>query len=81
MRILLLIGGLLGFSVGLLFSWAEQSSGPACLWHACLAAYVAAVLMRWWGNAWRKNLVESLRERESAPEPVHAASLSKVNKS
>ncbi len=81
MKILLLIGGLLGFSIGLLFSWAEESSGPACIWHACLAAYLTAILMRWWGNAWRRNLADALRERQSMPEPLHPSSLSKANKS
>ncbi len=78
----MLIGGLLGFGIGLFFSWAEQSSGGACLWHACLAAYLAALLVRWWGEAWRRNLVDALRERQSRPEPpLHPPTLSKANKS
>ncbi len=81
MRLLLLIGGLLGFGIGLLVSWAEESSAPACLWHACLAAYLTALLMRWWGGAWRRNLVDALRERQSRPEPLNPPSLSKASKS
>jgi hypothetical protein len=81
MKLLLLIGGLLGFSIGLLFSWAEESSGPACLWHACLAAYLTALLMRWWGGAWRRNLADALRERQSKQEAARPASLSKVSRS
>jgi hypothetical protein len=81
MKLLLLIGGLLGFSIGLLFSWAEESPGPACLWHACLAAYLTAVMVRWWGDAWRKSLAEALRERQSKSEPINTALLSKLSKS
>jgi hypothetical protein len=78
----MLIGGLLGFGIGLFFSWAEQSSGGSCLWHACLAAYLAALLVRWWGEAWRRNLADALRERQARPEsPLHSPSFSKVNKS
>jgi hypothetical protein len=62
MKLLLLIGGLLGFGIGFLFSWAQESSWPDCLWHACLAAYLASLLMRWWGRAWRKGLEEALAE-------------------
>jgi hypothetical protein len=80
MRLLLLIGGLLGFSIGLLFSWAEDSPGSACLWHACLAAYLTALLMRWWGAAWRRNLLDALRERQSRPEPGTPHPLSKATK-
>jgi hypothetical protein len=79
MKLLLVIGGLLGFGIGLLFSWAEQSSGPACLWHACLAAYLTAVLMRWWGIAWRKSLIESMQERQASFSQT--SPLSKANKS
>jgi hypothetical protein len=81
MKLLLLVGGLLGFSIGLLFSWAEQSPGPACLWHACLAAYLTANLMRWWGGAWRRSLEEAMRERQSKIEPINTALLSKLGKS
>jgi hypothetical protein len=67
MKVLLLIGALLGFAIGFLFSWAEESAGSTCLWHACLAAYLTSMLMRWWGGAWRKGLEEALRERHSYP--------------
>jgi len=75
----MLIGGLLGFSVGLLFSWAEEGSGSICIFHACMAAYVTAFLLRWWGTAWRKGLVESLQERQSAP--LASSLISKPTKS
>jgi hypothetical protein len=81
MRLLLLIGGLLGFGIGLVFSWAEGNPAPACLWHACLAAYLTALLMRWWGGAWRRNLADAMCERHSKPEPVNPPSLSKASKS
>lgn len=79
MKLLLLIGGLLGFSIGLLFSWAEEGSGGLCLFHACLAAYITASLLRWWGIAWRKSLAEALHERQSAP--MSPALISKTSKS
>jgi len=81
MKLLLLLGGLLGFGIGLLFGWAEDSSGSACLWHACLAAYLTAILMRWWGDAWRNGLTEALRERQAASEQNSSPPLSKASKS
>lgn len=62
MKLLLLIGGLLGFGIGLVVSWIQESSWPACLWHACLAAYLAGLLMRWWGRAWHRSLAEALAD-------------------
>ncbi len=81
MKSLMLIGGLLGFGIGLLLSWAEESSWPASLWHACLAAYLTSLLMRWWGSAWRKNLAEALRESQNQPESVNVPLISKPGKS
>jgi hypothetical protein len=66
MKSLLLIGGMLGFAIGLLFSWAQDSSWPATLWRAAIAAYFTGIMMRWWGRAWRKNLEKALLERQSA---------------
>jgi hypothetical protein len=81
MKSLLLIGGLLGFGIGLLFSWAGESPWPASLWHACLAAYVTGVLLRWWGGAWRRSLEAALRERQSMSSAVTVSPLSKASKS
>jgi hypothetical protein len=80
MKLLLLIGGLLGFLIGFIFSWAESSSWPSCLWHACLAAYVTGLLMRWWGNAWMRHLQQSLQDQQSLAMAAQAAANSKAKK-
>jgi hypothetical protein len=81
MKSLLIIGGFVGFGIGLLFNWSEESAWPSSLWRACLTAYAAAILMKWWGSAWRKSLEEAMRERENNSESINTASLSKANKS
>jgi hypothetical protein len=81
MKALLLIGGILGFGIGLIFSWAQESAWPSCLWHACLAAYLAGLLLRWWGRAWRKNLGMVLSENRSQTAPIDISSFSKATKS
>jgi hypothetical protein len=81
MRALLIIGGFLGFGIGLLFNWSQQSAWPSTLWRACLTAYAASILLKWWGSAWRKNLASAIRERNSLPDQVKGPSLSKATKS
>jgi hypothetical protein len=81
MKALLLIGGLLGFGIGLTFSWVQESAWPSCLWHACLAAYLAGLLLRWWGRAWRKNLENVLSENQSQTASTDISSFSKATKS
>ncbi len=70
MKSLLLVGGLLGFSVGLIVSLMQADTWPTCLWHGSLAAYGSAMLMRWWGRAWRRSLEQALLERENTPSPA-----------
>jgi hypothetical protein len=70
MKFLLLIGGAMGFAIGLLFSWLEQSSWPSSLWHACLAAYASSWLLLWWGKAWQKNLHQACLERQNQAGPL-----------
>jgi hypothetical protein len=60
MKSLLLIGGLIGFSIGAGFSFIEACSSGSILLHGCVSAYVAALLARWWGLSWRKNLEEAM---------------------
>ena len=81
MKALMLMGGAMGFGIGLIFSWAQKSSWPSSLWHACLAAYITGAMMRWWGNAWLKQLKQSLLERQAAAEAAEAAAESKATKS
>jgi hypothetical protein len=73
MKSLLLVGGVLGWGVGVASSYSRGNAWPACLWHGCLAAYLTALLMRWWGRAWRKSLEQSLQEREQAETAITPA--------
>ena len=72
MKSLLLVGGALGWVVGMGFSYSRGNGWPACFWHGCLAAYLTALLMRWWGLAWRKSLAQSLLEQEKAEHAIAA---------
>ncbi len=70
MKFLLLIGGAIGFAIGLVFSWLQQSSWPSSLWHACLAAYLSSWLLVWWGRAWQKNLQQAWFDRQNESTPL-----------
>lgn len=80
MKLLLLIGGLAGFGIGLFCSWIEESSWPSALWHASLGAYLGGLLMRWWGGALQKSLADAIAERKAQPAPLPAAALAKGSK-
>ena len=75
MKSLLLVGGALGWAVGVGFSYSQGNALPTYFWHGCLAGYLTALLMRWCGRAWRKSLEQSLLEREQAEFAIIASSL------
>lgn len=70
MRLLLLLGAIIGFAIGLLFGLADNGVWPSVLWRASSAALVAAVLMRWWGRVWVRSLREAA-ERRLANRQLH----------
>jgi hypothetical protein len=66
MKLLVLIGGIAGFAIGLISGVAGQGSWPMSIWRACLATYVAALLARWWGRIWMQSLKQSYGEHIAA---------------
>ena len=73
MKSLMILGALIGFSIGLLFGLAENGQWPSALWRASAAAVIASVLLRWWGRVWVKSL------REAAAQKTFVAPGSKDN--
>jgi hypothetical protein len=68
MKVLMLTGAFVGFGIGFGMSWIQNSTSPNTFWHACVAAYIAALLMRWWGRLWLKSLRTSWEARQAAAE-------------
>ena len=82
MKLLMLLGGVLGFGIGLFCSRIQENSWPYCLLQASLAAYAGGWLLGWWGRAWQQSLKESALERAARPAAVlETPSLSKPSKS
>jgi hypothetical protein len=69
MKRLMILGGLLGFLIGLGFGSAQQSAWPAVMWRASAAALASGILLRWWGRVWIQGLEEVRRQREQTPSP------------
>ena len=64
MKLIMVLGGLIGFSIGVGFSWAQGNSWPSVIWRAALAALLAGILFRWWGRLWIKCLRNAHLERQ-----------------
>jgi len=62
MKLLLLTGGLMGFGIGFGLGLVHEQSLPNALAHACVALYVGALLMRWWGKVWIRALRDASQE-------------------
>jgi hypothetical protein len=66
MKLLMVLGGLIGFAIGSGFSWAQGSPWPSVVWRAAIATLLAGILLRWWGRLWIRCLAQSQRERQAA---------------
>jgi len=66
MKLLMILGGLLGFGIGVSFGLLQQSDWSSILWRSAVAAYVAGWLMQWWGRVWLQGLKEVGEERLAA---------------
>jgi hypothetical protein len=63
MKLLMILGGLVGFVIGITFGIAQESPWPSVIWRASIGAYVAGMLMRWWGRVWVRGLQAAHHER------------------
>jgi hypothetical protein len=62
-RTLMLLGALTGFAIGIGFGLARQGDSKWIFLKACVAAYLAALLMRWWGRIWIRSIREMHQEK------------------
>jgi len=62
---LMVIGAMIGFALGMALGFAGRAEWPTMLWHASAAAAVLAWLMRWWGRVWTRELRSSFEQRRS----------------
>jgi L-asparagine transporter-like permease len=66
MKSLILLGGLIGFGIGIGFGLMEEKTLPSMILHACVACYLSGMLLRWWGRVWIKSLQRANEEQHHA---------------
>lgn len=66
MRLLMILGGLIGFLIGLALGAAQGASLPEVIWRSSVAAFIAGVVLRWWGKVWVSSFKNELRARAAA---------------
>ena len=74
MKLLMILGGLIGFLIGISFGLVQESSWPSVFWRASIAAYASGFLMRWWGKVWVQGLQAAYQERRAAQVKMEAQS-------
>ncbi|MGB9603675.1 MAG: hypothetical protein ACP5MG_11210 [Verrucomicrobiia bacterium] len=65
MKLMLMIGGFVGFGIGVILGVAQSGSWQDVIWKSAVAAYIAGFLMKWWGTVWIKSIQESESMRAS----------------
>ncbi len=78
MKILMLLGGGMGFAFGLGVSLMFERPWTVGIWHGCLAAYALGMGFRWWGRVWETSLRTALAEKQAAT--AHESSSANTSK-
>jgi len=64
----MILGGLVGFLIGMGFGFAGQNDWISILLKACVSAYLTGLMMRWWARMWVRCLRDAFREKLSKHE-------------
>jgi len=72
MRLLVILGGFSGFLIGIVTGWACHAPLPTIVWRASVAALLAGVVLRWWGQVWMQGLEQAQQQKPAAPAPAPA---------
>ena len=71
MKKMMIMGGLMGFGIGVVTGYVKEVSWPAIFLRACVTALISGLLFRWWGRVWMSGLRDSLAakaaEKKSSP--------------
>lgn len=62
MKKMMIMGGFLGFGIGMITGLVNEVAWPALFFRSCLAALFSGLLFRWWGHVWLSGLKESLAQ-------------------
>ncbi|MFO1497075.1 MAG: hypothetical protein U1G07_01535 [Verrucomicrobiota bacterium] len=66
MKKFMIAGGLLGFAIGLVFGYVQNSSWPLMIWRASVASVCGGLLLRWWARVWVNSLHEIYQQKLAA---------------
>jgi phosphotransferase system glucose/maltose/N-acetylglucosamine-specific IIC component len=68
MRLWMILGGLLGFVIGIGFGLAQGTAWSTIIWRASVTACIGGFVFRWWGSIWVKSFYQAQQEQWSVPQ-------------
>jgi hypothetical protein len=80
MKKLMMMGGLLGFSIGIISGLTQGVTWPALFLRASVSALAAGLLLRWWGCIWIRRLQESCDQNTAMEETSQSTSFQALKK-
>lgn len=63
MKKMMMMGGLMGFSIGVVLGLVKGVTWPELFLRACVATLLSGLLVRWWARLWITSLKESLGQQ------------------
>ncbi len=74
MKLLMILGGMIGFLAGLGFGLAQTSAWPDAFWRGSVTALAGGLLLRWWGRMWLRCLAQAQEERLTTAADINSLS-------
>lgn len=73
MKKMMIMGGLLGFGIGVVTGLVKEISWPALFLRACVTALISGLLFRWWGRVWLSGLKDSMAAKAAEKQSSQSA--------
>ena len=67
MKKMMIMGGLVGFGIGVVTGLVKEITWPALFLRACVASLFSGLLFRWWGRVWISGFKDSVAPAAAAP--------------
>jgi hypothetical protein len=80
MKKLMIMGGFIGFLVGLVSSSVSLGvASPLVFFRACISAAIGGLLLRWWGRLWIRSIAHAHTERLAAEASSNSTAIPQLN--
>jgi hypothetical protein len=69
MKLMMILGGFIGFLMGLVMGAMQHCAWQGVIWRASVVALLTGIVFRWWARIWIRGFVQAYQQRHTPPAP------------